>query len=177
MSKITDLFNMNLVTPLMLSKSGNEVANHAEVTRFRRSIGQLPFIARKSHTILQRLASSMAAKSKAILVHRLKDLAAMIKYAINKAPVATIRSVSEKKKTNNSFSIDVYPDGAMVTQKKGTARGRYIMFRRCGEIFNPIFWASRRLRRVARSSGTAEIIAEVYSMNKSAINLCFNEVN
>ena len=45
----------------------------------------------------------------------------------------------------------------MESKNEKHTRGGYIIFRRNSETTRPIFWLSRRLRRVARSSSTAEI--------------------
>jgi len=47
----------------------------------------------------------------------------------------------------------------MGSKKEAVARSGYIIFRRCNDIVHPIYWNSRRLRRVARSSATAEILS------------------
>ena len=46
-------------------------------------------------------------------------------------------------------------------------RGGYIIFRRNGDITHPIFWLSRKLRRVARSSTTAEILSAADALDKA----------
>jgi len=54
----------------------------------------------------------------------------------------------------------------MGNKKDHIARSGYIIFRRTSEMVHPIFWSSRRLKRVARSSATAEILASAEAADK-----------
>ncbi len=47
----------------------------------------------------------------------------------------------------------------MSAKAEGGSRGGFIVFRRSGDTVHPIYWSSRKLKRVARSSSTAEILA------------------
>ena len=113
------------------------------------------FIGRVSHPIVLRIASQMATKTEHLLLHPLKDLEALIKYAKQAEPMVTFH------KTNNQerFHLDVVTDAAMANKKESAPRGGYVILRRKGDLVHPIHWSSRKLRRVARSSSTAEVLA------------------
>ncbi len=54
----------------------------------------------------------------------------------------------------------------MGTEKHSAVRGGFIIFRHFGTIIYPILWSPSRLRRVARSSATAEILSAADAMDK-----------
>lgn len=51
------------------------------------------------------------------------------------------------------FFFEFYSDSAIETKKDSAARGGFIIFHRSVEIVHPISQLSRKIRRVARSSG------------------------
>ena len=55
----------------------------------------------------------------------------------------------------------------MVKKEDNHPRGGYIIFPRNGDNNHPIFWSSRRLRRIARSSTTAEILSATDGLDKA----------
>lgn len=163
--KLKKLEELNLVTKATTTKSGNEIASPEEITRFRRAVGKLFFIGRMSHPVLLRIASTMATKVPALKAHHLKDLSSLVSYAISNAPVLVFKSTNLS--TDDSFKIEVYSKASMGSKKDNFPRGGYIVFRRFGDIVHPIFWNSRKLRRSARSSATAEILAAADAVDKS----------
>lgn len=60
---------------------------------------------------------------------------------------------------SRTFSLEVLTDAAMSRKKYPYARGCYIVYRCFGDMLHPIHWQSQKLRREARSSGNAEILA------------------
>jgi len=96
----------------------------------------------------------MASKAKNLLLHHLKDLEALIK-TVKKESTSIIFKSTERGK----FSIEVNSDAAMASKSEGKPREGYLVFRRNGDTVHPIYWCSRQLKRVARSSGTAETLA------------------
>ena len=163
--KLSELDDLQLVTPDMMKRSGNEIANPKELNRFRSAIGRLLFIGRMTHPVLLRIASSMATKVSALELHHLKDLKALVKYSCKKPPVLVFKPPKISSLSRSHF--EVYSDGSMGTKKESAARGGFIILRRFGSIVHPIFWNSRRLRRVARSSATAEILSAADAVDKS----------
>lgn len=93
-----------------------------------------------------------------------------MKYARSNAPLITFQSTEND--SANRFHIDVYSDGAVGTKKDDAARGGVISFRRNGDIVHPLFWLSCRLRRVARSCATAEILVDVDALDKAILHFC-----
>lgn len=60
--------------------------------------------------------------------------------------------------------LDIMSDAAMDKAQEEKGRSGYIISRRHGDISYPINWSARKLRRVARSSTTAEILAAAEAM-------------
>lgn len=56
-------------------------------------------------------------------------------------------------------------DGATAVANETKGRSGHIIFHRQGDIVHPIQWSARKLRRVARSSATAEILSAAKSMS------------
>jgi len=163
LQRLAELADIETISASTSSESGNDVASAANLTKYRSAIGRLLFVGRMTHPVLLRIASTMATKTSALLNHHLKDLAAFARYALKAAPVLTFRPGS----TAAPFHFDVYSDGAMGSKKDDAARGGFIIFRRSGDIVHPIIWNSRRLRRVARSSATAEILSAADAVDKA----------
>lgn len=100
-------------------------------------------------------ASHMATKTSKLMAHHLKYLIALVK--VNKKHTPTLLFNTVKKP--GDFSLEVYSDAAMSNKNDNDGRFGFIIFRRHGDFVHPIYWNARKLRRVARSSITAEILA------------------
>jgi len=155
--RLSELADIYSISATVASASGDDMASAASLTKYRSSIGRLLFVGRMTHPVLLRIASTMATKTSALKNHHLKDLAAFVRYALKAPPVLTFRRASQPDE--KGFHFEVYSDGSMGSKKEAVARSGYIIFRRCNDIVHPIYWNSRRLRRVARSSATAEILS------------------
>lgn len=164
--KLDNLSRIDLNLPKSSVKNGNDIASPDELTLYRNAIGQCLFVGRMSHPVLLRISSMMATKTSSLRKHHLKDLYALIRYAIKNAPTLTFKTVPASH--SSEFSYAVYSDGSMGTKKDDAARGGFIIFRCNGKISHPIYWHSRKLRRVARSSATAEILSAADAMDKAA---------
>jgi len=163
-SKLQELSELDLDSGNKSERSGNDLATEAEMKKYRRAIGKILFVGRMSHPALLRIASTMATKVSMLQSHHLKDLQAQVKQALRNAPVLTYCST---KDDHQQFAMSVYSDGSPGSKKDEAARGGFILFRRHGDTVHPIYWSSRRLRRVARSSSTAEILSAADAVDKS----------
>lgn len=107
-------------------------------------------------------ASHMATKIPKLFVHHLKDLTSFVKNDVKHIPKLQFLSTS----ADSEFHLEAYSDAAMSNKNSNEGRNGFIIFRRCGDIVHLIHWNARKLRRVARSSTTAEILgaADVTSM-------------
>ncbi len=137
------------------ARSGNEPATPAELTDFKSILGKLLFVGRLTQPVLLRIASHFATKTLSLRAHHLKDLEAQLRHWKRVEPCIHFARPARP----SPFILDVYTDAAMSSKKDPYARGGYVIYRRCGDIVHPIHWSSRKLRRVARSSTTAEILA------------------
>lgn len=128
----------------------NDLAGSHYIHKFRSMIGKLLFECRMTHPFMLRISSQMATKVDKLLKHHTKDLRALVKYYTQVA--------SPIYKSNTPFSLDIYCDAS--TGNKGDNHGRdgFIFFCRSGDIVLPISWKYRKLRRVSRSTLTAEIL-------------------
>eukprot|EP00171_Calliarthron_tuberculosum_P005283 IDg5283t1 len=138
-----------------MAASGNKIATPNELGIYRSIIGKILFVGRMTQLLLLRMASLIATKTSKLLVHHSRDLKALLKYAKRYEPCITFNHPANGCK----FHLDTYTDASMAGKKENGARGEFIIFRRCGDTVHPIYWSSRKLRRVARSSSTAEILA------------------
>ncbi len=137
------------------NRSGNDFATSDETTAFKSALGKMLFIGRMSQPIMLRIASQMATKINKLHLHHLKDLDALIRYSKKYEPCISFPS----SEAGSKFHFDVYSDASMSSKSEEGARGGFVIFRRSRDIVHPIYWSSRKLRRVARSSSTAEILA------------------
>ncbi len=119
------------------------------------------FIGRMTQPVMLPIASQMATKIDKLLLHHLKDLDALIRYSKKYEPCVSF----PVSKSGEKLYLDVYSDGSMSPKGEGGARGGFVIFRRSGDIAHPIYWSSRKLRRVARSTSTAEILAAAYAVD------------
>eukprot|EP00171_Calliarthron_tuberculosum_P004551 IDg4551t1 len=134
---------------------GDRAASAAEATLYRSIIGQILFVGRLSQPLMLRIASQMATKLNNLNLHHLRDLESLLKTCKERCPTLLFRSTPSV----GSFSIDVYSDASQGQKKDPSPRGGFIIMRRLGDVTHAIQWSSRKLRRVARSSSTAELLA------------------
>ena len=167
-SKLEEIYNHDLSGKLDSSRSGNDVANPSEIKCYRSLLGKILFVGRMSHPPLLRIASEMAGKLPTLLVHHLKDLQAQISQTKQHKCTLNFKHPSESRK----FYLDVYSDAKMISKGDCGAREGYIIFRRSGDAVHPLYWISRKLRRVARSSSTAEILAAADACDKAMYIRC-----
>lgn len=153
-SKILELPNALYRDERSQNRTGNDLATPKEITAYKSAIGKMLFIGRITQPIFLRIASNMVTKTKKLLLYHLKDLEALIKYGKETSP-----HIYFKSSTQGKFSIEVNSDASMATKSGDKAREGFIVFRRNENIVHPIYWCSRHLRRVARSSATAETLA------------------
>ena len=134
-----------------------------EVTQYKSVLGKLLFIGRLSQPIALFHASRMASKTSNLLRHHLNDLDAIIR-----AQKKNSKKISFLVPTNtDQFSIDIYTDAAMAKKNGEKSRAGFIIFRRNGDMVHPIHWSSRNLRRVARSSSTAELLSAADALDSA----------
>lgn len=97
----------------------------------------------------------MAAKTSSLQTHHVKDLRSLARADKRNPRMLTFRP----PKQSTQFELEVLSDASMAPFNEGGGCGGYIVFRRNGDIIHPIIWSARKLRRVARSSSTAELLA------------------
>jgi len=153
-AKMLELPNKLYRESIAQNRSGNDLATPKEITSYKSAIGKLLFIGRITQPIFLRIASHMATKTKKLLLHHLKDLEALIKYGKKQSPSVLFKSTNQSK-----YSIEVNSDASMARKSDENPREGFVVFRRNGDTVHPVYWCSRQLRRVARSSGTAETLA------------------
>ena len=135
--------------------SGDSPATPEQITAYQSALGKLLFIGQLSQPVALYYASHMATKINSLRMSHLKDLRALVRVVRKSNPTLLFnRPIS-----NAPFHLDVLTDAAMSNKNSTGARGGLLIFRRSGDVVHPIHWQSRKLRRVARSSSTAEIIA------------------
>ena len=161
-SKLDDIMKVDIRPINSYQRSGNDVASPQELKHYRSLLGKVLFLGRMSQPIMLRISSEMGTKTNHLLVHHLKDLHAQVKYALGISHCITY----ERGSSIGTFSLDIYSD-ATCPKDHDQSREGYIIFRRCNDVTHPIFWMSRKLQRVARSSSTAEILGAADSVDKA----------
>lgn len=133
----------------------DRVANAKEVHDFRALIGKMLYLGRISHPLLLFHASSMATKMNSLHILHLRTLCSRLKFSKKSncglsfiIPMHTL-----------PFQLEVMSDASMSEINESGARGGFLVVCRCGDAIHPIQWAARQLRRVARSSANAELLA------------------
>lgn len=153
-SRLTDIDENTLTPPARASKDPDRIANKFELHAYRSMLGKMLYVGRMSNPIMLYHASSMASKVGNLQTHHLKDLKALVKF--DKKNVPTLTFVSPNTGT---FSLEATSDAAMSKASEGGGRGAFVIVRRSGDVIHPIYWSARKLRRMARSSSTAELLA------------------
>ncbi len=142
---------------------GDSQATNKQATVYRHIIGKMLFIGRMSSPLLLLHASMAASKLADLRTHHLRALATILHRL--KQHNAQLHFDSPTSTDHASFILDIISDGATATAAETKGREGHIIFRRCGNTVHPIQWSARYLRRVARSSATAEILAAAEAMS------------
>lgn len=114
-------------------------------------------VGRTNSSTLLYHASSVACKTLIYTSFISKEFQPTIFRALTAPPSLSFRS----DPINNKLSFDGYCDAALskILTDPYDDRLGFIIFCRCGSIAHLLHWDARKLRRVARSSATAEILA------------------
>ena len=161
-SKLEEISSFNLIQGETLHRAGGEITTSSELKLYRSLIGKLLFAGRLTQPVMLRIASEMATKVNKLQVHHLRDLRAHVKFALSVATPILYNRISQA----GNFHIDVYSD-ANCPRNFHDAREGFIIVRRCNDVVHPVYWTSRKLRRVARSSSTAELIGAADAVDKA----------
>ena len=160
-SKLSEIANMDILPKREIKRGGNDVATPDELKVYRSLLGKILFTGRMSQPVMLRIASEMATKTNRLLVHHLKDLRAQVKYAMS----ISHDVLYAKSEASGKFYLDIYSD-ATCSKDGLNSREGFIIFRRLNDYVHPIYWMSRKLRRIARSSSTAEILGASDALDK-----------
>lgn len=121
-------------------------------------------------------ASTAATKIADLRTHLLRILAAKVKRL--KSQPSELHFISQSENDSRSFLLDVIMKGAMAAAGDLRRRGGHIIFCQLGNLVHRIHGSSFQLRRVSRSSSTAEILAAADAMyNRVYIKTLLNDVN
>lgn len=135
--------------------SGMELASPKENRTYQSVIGSFLFVGRLSRPVALYHASHLATNIKELRKHHLKELQSVVKAIKKTTPeIAFLAPAADA-----TFKLDVYSDAAMPRKTDNGAKGGVLIVRRAGDVIHPIYWQSLKLRMVARSSTTAELIA------------------
>lgn len=155
--RLTQVTKMDdILPPNIDTKEKDRPAIPAELHNYRSIIGKMLFVGRLSQPIMLFHASFMASKTNRLMKHHLKELRALLVFDKKTTPTLEFKSPSIQ---DNKFSLEVYTDAAVGAKNDMSGRLGYVIYRRCGDTTHPIHWGAHKLRRVARSSATAEILA------------------
>lgn len=135
-------------------------AKNKKATVFRHVIGKMLYIGRMSAPLVLLHASMAASKLSSLQTHHLRSLALVFKrFRAQGAELNYLSPSYTSQDEQISPILDIISDGAMANRGNDKEREGYIMFRRFDDVIHPIQRAAARLRRVARSSGTAGTLA------------------
>lgn len=144
------------------SNGNDEVATPQQISTQRSVIGKSLYIERLTNPVLQYHCSQMETRVSALCIHHLRTLKSVFNQHLKYAQIGSYMNGN-----GSNFSLHALSDAAMATDTD-SARGGYIIFGRCGDTVHPIAWNERKLRRVARSSSTAELLAASGTMSMLA---------
>lgn len=160
------------INPALLTESAgtrsDEPATEKQATIYRHIIGKMLFVGRMSSPSLLLHASMAASKLANLRTHHLRALAATLKrLRTHDAKLLFISPPAQERGQSPppAFLLDVMSDGATASSGETKSRGGHLIFRRLGKIVHPIQWSARCLRRIARSSSTAETLAAADAMS------------
>lgn len=141
----------------------DRLASPPEIRSFRSVIGKCLYVGRLTNPVLLYHCSSLASKVPNLSVRHMKTLRTIVNmHTKNPQTVMFLHSTA-----NQGFCLQAMSDASMNTSTEA-ARGGFVIFRRAGDIIHPICWSARKLRRVARSSSTAELLAASDAANMLA---------
>lgn len=146
-----------------LGKGGDSIATLSQATAYRHVIGKMLFIGRMSAPVMLLHASMAASKLADLRRHHLRALTTTLNRL--KTEPAELHFHAPNHNIEKQFVIDIISDGATAVADETRGRSGHIIFRRQGQIVHPIQWSARKLRRVARSSATAEILSAAEAMS------------
>eukprot|EP00171_Calliarthron_tuberculosum_P018277 IDg18277t1 len=133
----------------------DQLASPKMLTLYKSVLGKMLYIGRVSQPVIMYYASHMATKTSRLMSHHCKELSSLIRFSKRTAPELMFKPPVDQ----GEFYLDGYTDAAPGGKKDESARGGFVIFRRNGDTTHPIYWSARKLRRVARSSSTAEILS------------------
>lgn len=145
----------DILIPEEKQRAPDRPATPTEITAYRSVIGRMLYIGRTTHPVMLFHASHMATKVNQLRKHHLKDLHALLKFDKREEAKILYRAPSSARE----FTLEAVSDASMSPITEGGGRGAYIIMRRQNDTIHPIYWSARKLRRVARSSSTAELLA------------------
>ena len=151
------------------TRPSTECATSDEITSYKSLLGKLLFIGCLTQPILLRITSQFSMKTNKLQFHHLNDLEARVRRWNQYKPFLHFPTTC----IDSSFDVEVYTDASMWSKKDPYARGGYVVYRRSGDVVHPIHWHSRKLKSVARSSSTAEILAaaDAYDIGQYICNI------
>ena len=152
-----DTIDENILTidPPGTLRTPNQIASPAQLSSFRTTLGKMLYVGRMSNPIMLFHASYMASKTNKLETHHLKDLKAFLKWDKRHVPTLLYNSPN----TSGNYILEAISDASMSSTSEGGGRGAYLIYRRHNDTIHPLYWSARKLRRVARSSSTAELLA------------------
>lgn len=152
-----------MLTATVGKNSIDRLASPTEIRAYRSIIGQCLYIGRLTNPVLQFHCSSLASKISALHTRHLKTLKTVVNVQLKNTSPITFQPSGH----GGPFSLQALSDASMATSTDA-ARGGFIIFRRSGDVVHLLFWSARKLKRVARPSSTAELLAAPDATNTLA---------
>lgn len=152
--KLNELDPSVLINSIREPKDGPASAHQAKL--YRHIIGQMLYIGRLSAPLMLYHASAAATKLPDLKLHQLRALASTVTGLKQQGTELKFLSPASAPSVNAPFVLDCISDGTTASGTDIRGREGHIMFSRSGAIAHPILWSARKLRRVSRSSSTAE---------------------
>lgn len=151
--KIDDL--QPLYSKSLHRKHGDDDATPIELAAYRSLIGKLLYIGQLVSPVAAYHASAAATKCANLRLHHLKALYAALNTMKGYAVTLTILPPKAVK-----FQLEAMYGASMKTvESQSNVRQGFVIFRRRGKAVHSTSWTTRRARRVARSTSTAELLA------------------